>query len=423
MVTYIVNFFTSEENKGAYFALQSTKCSVEDIFKTGFVTKLNQLVGNGSKSPEGIFVLQISNKWKEIFIKIFEKASEKFPELQSVIALVSELDEGKCLGVLLNCSIDAIETKKLLLKMQELESGNCTKEEMKVFLNKYSALLEKYHLLNYPNNKMVRIGEQKRELRICRYCGCLMSDKATFKTDAHTISKSLGNIYYFTNDECDRCNKKFGATIEQELLKYLSFSRVLSGQFEGFKFHKIKTGSIEMSVNPDTNNVEFKLKDYTKVLVKKDKIVIVLEVDSIDFSDVYRAMVKYVIGMLPASELKHFKKTISWINKEFTVSLPNIKETIHKEPVVHPFINLYIRKNNADSLPYLCADLHILHYEFVFMIPGCELDNHILSSTIMDEFLKLYENDEKWYDIQFDDKQPTRLLLNISFEKKITATE
>lgn len=178
-----------------------------------------------------------------------------------------------------------------------------------------------------------------------------------------------------------------------------------------------------MSVNPDTNNVEFKLKDYTKVLVKKDKIVIVLEVDSIDFSDVYRAMVKYVIGMLPASELKHFKKTISWINKEFTVSLPNIKETIHKEPVVHPFINLYIRKNNADSLPYLCADLHILHYEFVFMIPGCELDNHILSSTIMDEFLKLYENDEKWYDIQFDDKQPTRLLLNISFEKKIKATE
>ena len=375
MVTYIVNFFTSEEDKGAYFALQSSKCSIEDIFKTEFVIKLNQLVGNGKNSPEGIFVLQISEKWKGVFIKFIKETSKTMPELQSVIALVSKLNEGKCLGVLLNCSIDVIETKKLMLEMQEVESGTSTKEQLKDFLNKYSALFEHYRLLNYPYNKMVRFGEQKRELRTCRYCGCSMSDKATFKTDAHTISNSLGNIAYFTNDECDRCNKKFGATIEQEFLKYVSLSRVISGQFEGFKSHKIKTDSFELSVNPDTNDVEFKLTDCTKALVKKDKTGVFLEVDSIDFSDVYRAMVKFVIGMLPTSELKHFKKTIGWINKDFTISLPNIKETIHTEPVVHPFLNMYFRKKNADSLPYLCADLHILHYEFVFMIPGCELDN------------------------------------------------
>ena len=344
MVTYIVNFFTSEEDKGAYFALQSSKCSIEDIFKTEFVIKLNQLVGNGKNSPEGIFVLQISEKWKEVFIKFIKETSKTMPELQSVIAWVSKLNEGKCLGVLLNCSIDVIETKKLMLEMQEVESGTSTKEQLKDFLNKYSALFEHYRLLNYPYNKMVRFGEQKRELRTCRYCGCSMSDKATFKTDAHTISNSLGNIAYFTNDECDRCNKKFGATIEQEFLKYVSLSRVISGQFEGFKSHKIKTDSFELSVNPDTNDVEFKLTDCTKALVKKDKTGVFLEVDSIDFSDVYRAMVKFVIGMLPTSELKHFKKTIGWINKDFTISLPNIKETIHTEPVVHPFLNLYFRK-------------------------------------------------------------------------------
>ncbi len=420
MVTYIVNFFTSEEDKGAYFALQSSKCSIEDIFKTEFVTKLNRLVGNGNKSPEGIFVLQISEQWKEVFIKFIKEASKKIPELRSVIALVSKLGEGKCLGVLLNCSIDVIETKKLMLEMQELENGTSTKEQLKDFLNKYSALFEHYHLLNYPYNKTVRFGEQKRDLRICRYCGCSMSDKTTFKTDAHTISNSLGNIAYFTNDECDRCNKKFGATIEQEFLKYVSLSRVISGSFDGFKSHKIKTDSFELSVNPDTNDVEFKLTDYTKASVKKDKTGIVLEIDSIDSSDVYRAMVKFVIGMLPTSELKYFKKTIDWINKKSTIALPNIKEKIHKEPVVHPFLNMFFRKKDADSLPYLCADLHILHYEFVFMIPECELDNQIFSSTIMDEFLKLYENDEKWNDIQLNDKQPTRLLLHISLEKKNT---
>ena len=420
MVTYIVNFFTSEEDKVACFALQSSKCSIEDIFKTEFVTQLNQLVGNGKNTPEGKFVLKISEKWKEVFIKFIKENSKTMPVLQSVIALVSKLDEGKYLGVLLNTSIDVIGTKKLMLEMQELESGTSTKEQLKDFQNKYSALFEHYRLLNYPYNKMVRFGEQKRELRICRYCGCSMSDKATFKTDAHTISNSLGNIAYFTNDECDRCNKKFGATIEQEFLKYISFSRVISSQFEGFKSYKIKTDSFELSVNPDTNDVEFKLIDYTKASVIRDKTGLVLDVDSIDFSDVYRAMVKFVIGMLPTSELKHFKKTIGWINKDFTISLPNIKETIHTEPVVHPFLNMYFRKKNADSLPYLCADLHILHYEFVFMIPGCELDNQFFSSTIMDEFLKLYEKGKKWNDIQLNDNQPTRLLLHISLEKKNT---
>ena len=77
-------------------------------------------------------------------------------------------------------------------------------------------------------------------------------------------------------------------------------------------------------------------------------------------------MVKFVIGMLPDSELIHFTKTINWINKKIEILLPNIKETIHKEPVVHPFINMYFRKKSVDSLPYLCANLHVLHYEFFF---------------------------------------------------------
>ena len=75
MVSYIVNFITSDEEKGAYFALQSSECSIEDIYKTEFVTKLNQLVGNGDKSPEGIFVFQIIKKWKDVFIKFIKAAS------------------------------------------------------------------------------------------------------------------------------------------------------------------------------------------------------------------------------------------------------------------------------------------------------------------------------------------------------------
>lgn len=71
------------------------------------------------------------------FIKFIKENSKTMPELQSVIALVSKLDEGKYLGVLLNTSIDVIGTKKLMLEMQELESGTSTKEQLKDFQNKF----------------------------------------------------------------------------------------------------------------------------------------------------------------------------------------------------------------------------------------------------------------------------------------------
>lgn len=52
------------------------------------------------------------------------------------------------------------------------------------------------------------------------------------------------------------------------------------------------------------------------------------------------------------------------------------------------------------------------------MKPECELDNKVISPTIMDNFLKLYENNEKWKDIQIDDKQPTKIFMHIGLEKQ-----
>lgn len=109
-----------------------------------------------------------------------------------------------------------------------------------------------------------------------------------------------------------------------------------------------------MSVNPDTNDVEFKLIDYTKASVIRDKTGLVLDVDSIDFSDVYRAMVKFVIGMLPTSELKHFKKTIDWINKDCAITLPILKkQSIKNLSFIHSLICILERKMRIPYLIYV----------------------------------------------------------------------
>lgn len=412
MASFVINFITSNEDKSANFVLQSSKASLEEITHTEFVTKLNYLLGNEGKSPKGIFIRQIPEEWKNVFLSWLKTYTKKYPTLNSVIALVSELSEGKCLGVLLDCFVDAVETKKLILKMQEIESGISTDKQIEEFNEQYSDLFKHYSLLNYPYTKTIRFGQQKRELRTCRYCGRTMSTGAVFKTDAHTISNCLGNVCYFTNDECDSCNKKFGASIEQEFLKYMAFDRVISGQYEQFKQYKFKTNSFELEVNPNTYNVELHIKGNTNVHIKKDGSYCV-DGGSIDFSDVYRAMVKFVLGMLPDTELIHFEKTIGWLNKKNTISLPNIKETIHEEPVNHPFINMFFRKSISDALPYLCAELHVLNHEFLFMVPGCKLDYELYPQTIMDDFLKLYKRKQKWIDIKINANQPTNMYLHV----------
>ena len=51
------------------------------------------------------------------------------------------------------------------------------------------------------------------------------------------------------------------------------------------------------------------------------------------------------------------------------------------------------------------------------MIPGCELDSKVFSSSIMDDFLKLYESNENWKDIPMNYDEPTKMYLHISFEQ------
>lgn len=109
-----------------------------------------------------------------------------------------------------------------------------------------------------------------------------------------------------------------------------------------------------MSVNPDTNDVEFKLIDYTKVSVIRDKADLVLDVDSIDFSDVYRAMVKFVIGMLPTSELKHFKKQLIGLTKIAQLHYQILKkQSIKNLSFIHSLICILERKMRIPYLIYV----------------------------------------------------------------------
>ena len=136
----------------------------------------------------------------------------------------------------------------------------------------------------------------------------------------------------------------------------------------------------------------------------------------VNFHDVYRALVKYVIGMLPPEQLPFFKETIKWVNGEDIIShLPNIKETVYNEPEPHPFLNLFFRKMESIQYPYLVADFHVNHLEFVYVVPGCQQDKSEFNNDVLDDFLKLKNDSNQWRNIYTNLPQPRHMKLTVTY--------
>ena len=123
--------------------------------------------------------------------------------------------------------------------------------------------------------------------------------------------------------------------------------------------------------------VHFFTSDETKMKItsSENQVSYIVDGGYINYHDVYRALVKYAIGMLPDDQLPFFKKTIDWVNGEDNIlRLPNVKQTIYGEPEPHPFMNMFFRKQPSDQHPYLVVDFHVNHLEFVYIVPGCQQD-------------------------------------------------
>ncbi len=418
-MAYVIHFFTSEETNDVGCGLESPNLSTSQLSDFELVRVLKTFVGN-EDLPDSTYMLPIIEQWKKPFIATMEKWAVLFPKLNEVISLVSKLNEGRYLGISFNEHIEYINKKEILFKMQELEKGIPAKQRFDEFLNQNELWMQFYKPFCYAPKERLRFGVQERNKRICRYCGKRMPE-TTFKKDAHTISNSLGNKFFFTNDECDECNIKFGAGIEQEFIRFVSVYRTLAAQYEGHPYFTTQTSTFKLGVDEKTNKICIEILDTSKASIKSSETNTILYVDGgfINFHNVYRALVKFVLGMLPDEQLAFFKDTIRWVNGELKISrLPIIKETIFQEPEPHPFINMFFRLNDSKKYPYLIAEFHVNHLEFVFAVPGCQLDDFDIRYNIIDDFLKLRKDSNKWRNLDMRRPQPVHMKFHATFPMK-----
>lgn len=234
-----------------------------------------------------------------------------------------------------------------------------------------------YYSLGFDGLKM-SIGEQDKDKRKCRFCG--RTGKENFHDIAHAIQDSLGNSLLICNEECDACNHTLNK-IEDNFLHVMDVRRSI---FHISRKSSTKSATIygrNFVLKPDEkdNTTLYLMEENITEEQKKNKRFTykLIHKTSLSNENVYKALVKIVIDLLPSKELPYFKQTIKWVkanNDWYIDSLPDMYLAISDQFNEQPYIDILIRKQDDENTPYCTAILWIYDLVYVFIIPLVEKD-------------------------------------------------
>lgn len=245
------------------------------------------------------------------------------------------------------------------------------------FLETEGMAIMHYDTLYYGfENEAVHVGERDKHKRVCRYCGCSMPE-VQFRNVAHAIPDALGNKYLICNEECDTCNGRL-SKVEDSFTSHMEHNRVVCGipNKEG-KIPEVEGRDFVVRRNAD-GSPRIMVDGSKADLHRNPNGTISLRINSskpIYDNDIYRALVKCVIGLLPTEELSHFANTISWINGTlFDTIYPSIYKAYINGVNVQPKCKIFLNHKRVPYSPYCTALLYTCNMVYMFMVPFVNLD-------------------------------------------------
>jgi len=187
---------------------------------------------------------------------------------------------------------------------------------------------------------------------------CLKSvDDTSFSQKAHVIPEFLGNKYLLHYEECDECNSYFSSSIEDALDKFTTIYRVFN-RTKNKKNKLINYRSINQKsfgkFNLDDTRFEF-LGYESDFLIDFEKKTMVMQFDIPKHrpSNIYKAFMKIVYGLLPKNELQNFSLLRSWINDRDQTLTYISPLTVYKSNLPffnHKPLNIIIIKKDTKSI-------------------------------------------------------------------------
>lgn len=353
--------------------------------------------------------------------KFVESNKGQFPEIYKLRKFNDMLENNEYFFILQNTNLDTSQNIEL---SNQLKAINQSKDYCEIDISPnglFGFALENYNMISFPPDKSTGIGEPFKINRVCRFCQGKFPE-VSFRKKAHAISEALGNKSIISNEECDSCNDKFGKGIEVDIISYLNFHRSFYG-IKGKKsgFPKLKGNNFSIQRLPN-NSVEFKIICNSKELPSHINAQFY---ERVSFQNIYRALCKYVISTINSTELKFLKKTVEWINGDFTEkALPNVKmQTIPHFFSKQPGLNVFIRKNSNIEIPHLIGEFRFVSTIFVFIVPfSVQDDRRFLKDEEFNHFWSNFHYSKgkagkSWATLDLSDSHKRKLVIDLDFNK------
>lgn len=156
----------------------------------------------------------------------------------------------------------------------------------------------------------------KNESLTCRFCERDES-RTTFSDIAHAIPEAIGNRRVILTEECDECNQLFSQSIEDSFDKYTKPFRIMSGIKGKRSVPSYKTRDKLARVDVDRFKKIVKIDGQHPNIFTSNTITneheIKLERDPYVPLNVYKAMLKMALSLLPNEKKIDFAVHFNWL--------------------------------------------------------------------------------------------------------------
>ena len=347
------------------------------------------------------------------------------PQIQQLDSKFKRLEKNEWFFVLPAIEFTTQQKYELEKELNILNNYNSDISEEKV-LEIFGCIMNNYELITFDLDKdrKIKIGEDNRDKRICRFCNKKKPD-VKFKKEAHAISEALGNKKLILNEECDSCNEFFDENIERSFIYYHDLVRTMFGiKNKDNNSPKMKGENFEFF--KDDNDLSITIIHYTeKNNINEPPKNIVLETgNKIKIQNIYKALCKFALSVIDSKYIINFEDTIKWLKNEIEIQkLPKIGVWhSYKFFTEKPEITLYLRNNDNYDLPYLIGEFRFTYYMYVFIVPFSSQDKkEFLKDEEYDNYLKCFKqvtNIGEFNYVDFSENEEKDLNFNINFEQR-----
>ena len=384
----------------------------------GRLTDLNEFAGDFLGCFTDIELLRESRKFEASQVRTgaLLKRVEDFAEtwrsrlvqLQRLPALLRKLSDGEHFIVLPGATVERMGRMGLFMHLQAKAENVPLEHIREPFMELVGDLLGRYIVRSWGAVREF-IGEQNRDIRTCRFCG-LREPTVKFSKVAHAVSEALGNKTLTLAEECDTCNERFARAIEDDAIEFFAHYLTFHG-VKGKEGNRTMAGP-NYTAKHTEDAVEIKVSGEDSVKSTDDELVVTLEGGKpFALLNVYRALCKYFLSVVPRAELERFSRTIRWVvGDEVIDHLPKVALRLNARFSMQPTLMVYRRLDEDKRTPYTVVEFQITSLTVVFVVPGSDVDDRTFAE--LNDFERYWQTFQHYGDMSqwsFQDfSNPTR---------------